>query len=372
MKWLSDTNRSLHTPNAAISQIFLKGPARSRRINTPTAQRSTSSSRTCPPLTPERATGRWPGFTEGQKSPPGSLTEETASPATSSRSKTPQVEAVAVGAADPGPPRRATGCRRSTVAATFSLRSPASPVTRVDHTTHEGKGRDRTTKHNPRRPRRALSWGAGAAARGGAGWRRAARCGADGAGDAARQMSAGGAGVSAAGRKPGGRERGGVGEAAGGKPGLRREGSGTGVPRRLGRPQPPRQRGTVPLLTRRETAGSAGAVPASGLRGQEAPPHSGREGRGRTTPLVRPPPPSPPASSAAETCAEPGAAATGAGGRAGGVVNGCSATGGERRGQIRRGAGDGGCHGRARWAEARTGEAAARRWRRLGSRLRPG
>lgn len=122
-------------------------------------------------------------------------------------------------------------------------------------------------------------------------------------------------------------------------------------------PHTSRGGGTVPLLTRRETAGSAGAVPAAGLRGQEAPPHSGREGRGRTTPLVRPPPPSPPASLAAETCAEPGAAEAPAGGRAGGLVNGCSETGGERRGQIRRGAGGGGCHGRARCAEARAEEA---------------
>lgn len=75
-----------------------------------------------------------------------------------------------MGAADPGPPRHATSRRRSTVAATFSLTSPVSPVIHVGHTPHEGKGGGRTTKRNSRRPRRALSWGAEAAARGGAGW----------------------------------------------------------------------------------------------------------------------------------------------------------------------------------------------------------
>lgn len=129
-------------------------------------------------------------------------------------------------------------------------------------------------------------------------------------------------------------------------------------------------RGTVPLLTRWEAAGSARAVSAAGLRGQEAPPHRGRVGRGRPTPHVRSPPPSPPASSAAETCAEPGPRRHR---REGGLANGCSKTGGEHKGQIRRNCGGGGgCHGQTCWAEARAGEAAAPRGRLLGSQLTSG
>lgn len=106
--------------------------------------------------------------------------------------------------------------------------------------------------------------------------------------------------------------------AAGGQARARR---GRRVPKRsaaLGRDPHPSP-GTVPLLTRREAAGSARAVSAAGLRGQEAPPHRGREGRwaeGRPIPHVRSPPPSPPAPPAAETCAEPGPRRPG--GRAGG------------------------------------------------------
>lgn len=59
-----------------------------------------------------------------------------------------------------------------------------------------------------------------------------------------------------------------------------------------------------------------------------------------------------------------------AGRRAGGLVNGCSATGGDRRSQIRYSGG--GCHGRAAWVEARAREAEALRRRRLGLRLSPG
>ena len=125
-------------------------------------------------------------------------------------------------------------------------------------------------------------------------------------------------------------------------------------PNRTGRPRPRPSPGTVPLLTRWEAADSARAVPAAGLRGQKAPPHRGREGRwtgdSRFPTLVLPPP-SPPASSAAETCAEPGPRRHP---REGGLVNGCSATSGERSGQIRRGGGGsdgcGCCHSRAGWA----------------------
>lgn len=53
------------------------------------------------------------------------------------------------------------------------------------------------------------------------------------------------------------------------------------------------------------------------------------------------------------------ASAARAGGKAGWLVNGCSATGRERRGQIRRSGS--GCHGQTGWAEARAGEAATQR-----------
>lgn len=58
MKWLSDANSSLHTPNAVNPKISLKGPGRGKWMNNPIAQRSTGSCRTCPPLAPERAAGR--------------------------------------------------------------------------------------------------------------------------------------------------------------------------------------------------------------------------------------------------------------------------------------------------------------------------
>lgn len=148
-------------------------------------------------------------------------------------------------------------------------RVPASPVIHVRNThPHEGQGGGRTTKPNPKRPRGASRWGRGAR-------------GPTGPGGAARQMSAPGVGVSAAAGEAtprGRRTPGGVGEpAAGGQAWARR---GRRVPRRCARPRPPPPaRGAVPLLTRREAAGSARAVSAAGLRGQEAPPHRGREGR---------------------------------------------------------------------------------------------
>lgn len=131
------------------------------------------------------------------------------------------------------------------------------------------------------------------------------------------------------------------------------EGSGGGVrSAKIGRGPDPAP-GTVPLLTRWEAADSGRAVPATGLRDQKASPHRGRGGRvdrGRTIPHVSPPPPSPTASSAAETCAEPGPRRHR---REGGLVNGCSASSGERSGLIRRGCGGGSscgcCHSRAGW-----------------------
>lgn len=134
-----------------------------------------------------------------------------------------------MGAADPRPPRRAPSRRRSTVAATFSLRSPVSPVIHVGHTPHEGKGGGRTTKRNRRRPRPALSWGAGAAARGGAGWTpsRAVR-GERGRGRSPPDVSPGGRGVGSReeiGRACARRRRGGgPGEARPKKGGERRRG----------------------------------------------------------------------------------------------------------------------------------------------------
>lgn len=92
-------------------------------------------------------------------------------------------------------------------------------------------------------------------------------------------MSARAAAVSAAGRKCSGRavaqRRRGGGQ---GKPGPRREGAAGSQGAAVGRDPHPSRR-AVPLLTRWEAAGSARAVPAAGLRDQEAPPHRGREGR---------------------------------------------------------------------------------------------
>lgn len=191
---------------------------------------------------------------------------------------------------------------------------------------------------------------------------------ADRAGNAARQTSARRSGC----RQRGGRRdgpRGGVGAAGGARPG-REGGSGGGVPgAALGRAPTPAR-----ALSRYLPAGKLRAPP-----GLSRPPASGARKRphiagGRASGPGAPgsPRPSSPAFAscffAAETCAEPGPRRHR---REGGLVNGRSATSRERRGRIRRGAGGGGCHGRAGWAEARAGEAAAPRGRRLGSRLSP-
>lgn len=152
---------------------------------------------------------------------------------------------------------------------------------------------------------------AGRAASGAAGPPRADR-----AGNAARQTSARRSGCRQRGERRDG-PRGGVG---GGRGSQAREGGREAAgPGRCARPRPHAGPGAVPLLTRWEAAGSARAVAAAGLRGQEAPPHRGREGQrtgGAGLPTsVRPPPPSPPASSRRKLARSLGRGGTG--GRAG-------------------------------------------------------
>lgn len=128
-----------------------------------------------------------------------------------------------MGAADPGPPEaRSKPLPRSTVAATFPQGLPGAPLSMsATHPTREKEKDKAQTKEAPESFRLG-------------------RGGRDAGRTEARQMSAGAAAGPAAGRKHAARavarrRRGG----GRGQPGLRREGSGGGVPRRRGRPRPP-------------------------------------------------------------------------------------------------------------------------------------
>lgn len=182
MKWLSDTNSFLCTPKAANPKFSLTGKRRGKRINTFIAQISVGSSTTCHSLTPKRAARRRPGFRKGLKSPRESLAA-TASAAASFRPQTrPKVAAAGKGTADARAPKRAhpePPPQQQRGRSDLPARVPVSPVIHVRRTTSAGMGGGWVTKPNPRRPRRALKWGAGA------------RSGADRAGNEAHQMSAG-------------------------------------------------------------------------------------------------------------------------------------------------------------------------------------
>lgn len=106
-----------------------------------------------------------------------------------------------MGAADPGPPEARSKPPPQHGRSDPPAGVPRSPVIHVPHTPHEGKGGGWTTKPKPRRPRRASSWGAGTAMRGG---QRPARC--QPAWPQCRQLGGntpGGGRAAASGRRPG-------------------------------------------------------------------------------------------------------------------------------------------------------------------------